>query len=410
MKLRSIFHKFALAALCVVVLTIPALSQKPGSSIPRQEKLLNGLKVLMWSDPAAPDVRVSIRIHSGSSFDPQGKEGVMKLLAENLFPTAESRDFFSEDLGGGLELISNYDYIQINGTARSSEFLTLLETLAQAVSTPTIDKETTTSLIRALGEKIAVLERDPAYIAEQAAAKRLFGTFPYGRPQFGTKESLQRIDHADLIFAKERFLTADNATVAISGNFNSDLGFRAARRYFGAWLKSDKKVPSTFKQPDDPDTKQLEIAFNGDSQRTAFALRGLSRSDPDYAAGVVLEKILKSRAEKAAGGITVIHEARVLPGVLMITANGSTGFPFAIFNERVTDAEFTKARAEVSAELEKRSVVDRWLDADTYKTSVAADAAAFQKLGPADVQRVLDRLAKNPIASVVIKPGTPSSN
>src|SRR5688572_24000301 len=216
MKFRSLFKKICLSVLCLAMLAIAVAAQKPGSSVPRQERLLNGLKLLMWSDPAATDVKISIRIHSGSAFDPQGKEGLMKLLAENIFPTKESRDFFAEDLGGSVEVISNYDYIQINATARSTEFLTLLEALAQAVSVPTIDKDTTAALKKSLTEKLVALEKDPVYVADQAAAKRLFGTFPYGRPQLGTVESLQRIDFADLQFVKERFLLADNATVAMS--------------------------------------------------------------------------------------------------------------------------------------------------------------------------------------------------
>ena len=411
MKFRSLFQKIGSLVLCLgVAFAAGASAQKPGSVIPRQERLLNGLKVLMWTDPAATDVRVSIRIHAGSSFDPQGKEGVMKLLAENLFPTAGSREFFTEDLGGSLEVISNYDYIQINATAKPSEFVTLVETLAQTVATPTIDKETTTALIKDLSAKIAELEKDPAYIADQAAAKRLFGTFPYGRPIMGTKESLQRIDFADLLFAKERLLTADNVSVAISGNFNTDLGFRAARRYFGAWLKSDKRVPSTFRQPDAPDTKPLEIGMEAAAGRTAFALRTVSRSDPDYAASLVLESVLRARAEKGFPSATIFHEARVLPGVLMIGMPGSPGFPFALFSERVSDAEFTKARAEVSARFAKRSLADQWLDVDTYRTTVAGDSQAFQKMTLTDVQRVADRLAKNPIASVIVTPKASSAN
>ncbi|MBA3352592.1 MAG: insulinase family protein, partial [Blastocatellia bacterium] len=263
MKFRSLFQKFSMLLLCLAMLAPVAFGQRPGSRVPREEKLLNGLKLLMWSDPSATDVKVSIRIHSGSAFDPQGKEGVMKLLAENVFPTADSRAYFSEDLGGSLEVISNYDFIQINATAKSSEFVTLLDTLAQAVAVPTIDKETTEALKKALAAKLMVLEKDPTYVAEQSVAKRLFGSFPYGRPQTGSVESIQRIDFADLLFAKDRFLSADNATVAIRGNFNSDLGFRAARRYFGAWLKSDKRVPSTFRQPDAPDTKPLELVISG---------------------------------------------------------------------------------------------------------------------------------------------------
>ncbi len=393
--------------LCLAMLAPVAFGQRPGSRVPREEKLLNGLKLLMWSDPSATDVKVSIRIHSGSAFDPQGKEGVMKLLAENVFPTADSRAYFSEDLGGSLEVISNYDFIQINATAKSSEFVTLLDTLAQAVAVPTIDKETTEALKKALAAKLMVLEKDPTYVAEQSVAKRLFGSFPYGRPQTGSVESIQRIDFADLLFAKDRFLSADNATVAISGNFNSDLGFRAARRYFGAWLKSDKRVPSTFRQPDAPDTKPLELVISGGAQ-SSYALRGLSRSEPDYVASLVLVNVLKARGARMSGTTTVSHQARVLPGVLMISVQGAGAFPFGIFADRISEAEFSNARTESAADFEKRSLMDQWLDVDTYRTTVAGDELTFKNVTIADVQRVADRLSKNPIAAVVVRPATAS--
>lgn len=406
MKIRSLFQKsFALLAFVTVFAGI-ASAQRPGSQIPREEKLLNGLKLLMWNDPSAKDIKVSIRIHSGSAFDPQGKEGVMKLISENIFPTSVSREFFVEDLGGSVDIVSNYDFIQINASAESSKFLTLLETLAQAVSNVTIDRETTAALKKSLTEKLAVLEKDPEYVLDQATAKRLFGTFPYGRPQMGTVESLQRIDFADLLFAKERFLSADNATVAISGNFNSDLGYRAARRFFGAWLKSDKRVPSTFRQPDAPDTKTLEISIAGAVPRSSFALRGLAKNDPDFFAAVVLENVLKTRSLKTGTSATVSHEARVLPGVVLVRLAGSAPFPFSLFSDRISETEFTKARDEALSELAKRPLIDRWLDADTYRIAAGSDSSALAKITLLDVQRVADRLAKNPIVSVVATPPT----
>jgi predicted Zn-dependent peptidase len=47
--------------------------------------------------------------------------------------------------------------------------------------------------------------------------------------------------------------------------------------------------------------------------------------------------------------------------------------------------------------------MDRWLDVDTYGTSVG-DTKALQNVTLADVQRVADRLAKNPVATVIINP------
>ena len=37
----------------------------------------------MWSDARSDKVTVKIRVHAGSAFDPQGKEGAMQLLADN---------------------------------------------------------------------------------------------------------------------------------------------------------------------------------------------------------------------------------------------------------------------------------------------------------------------------------------
>jgi len=408
MKFRFLFPKLGIILFAAsAVLSLSA--QKSAVRAPKQEKLLNGLKVLMWNDPSADKVTVKIRIHSGSSFDPQGKEGVMKLLAEDIFPTAESREFFKDDLGGDLDVISNYDYIQINASSKPSEFLTMLDTLAAAVTNPTIDRETTEKLKTVLLAKIAEMEKEPSYVADQAAAERLFGTFPYGRPLSGTPDSVKKIDFADLRFAKDRFFGADNATMTISGNFDPDLGVKAVRRYFGSWLKSDNKVPSTFRQPDDPDTKLLVVNSPSAGEPVfRFALRGVSRSDKDYAAAAVFGRILRSRLQNVGPTATVINEARILPGIMLIGFRNAsaTTLPSGLFTEKVTPAEFSKAQAEIAREMATRPADEFWLDADTYKTSVSDDSQAFQNVTIIDVQRVADRFSKNPIVSVSVQSAT----
>ena len=49
----------------------------------------------------------------------------------------------------------------------------------------------------------------PAILADRAIAARLFGEFPYGRPQHGSPESIARVDRADLLLARERFLNSE---------------------------------------------------------------------------------------------------------------------------------------------------------------------------------------------------------
>ncbi|HEX3101180.1 MAG TPA: insulinase family protein, partial [Pyrinomonadaceae bacterium] len=177
MKNTNRLQTFAFASLIAIILSFSAAAFSQSLPAPKEEKLLNGLKVLMWNDVKTDKVSVKIRIHAGAAFDPQGKEGTMQLLADDLFPNDAVRESFAEDFGGSLDVVTTYDYIQINASSKPESLLTMLETLATAISNPTIDKDTTTKIRTALLAKLKVLEADPAYVADQAVAKRLFGTF-----------------------------------------------------------------------------------------------------------------------------------------------------------------------------------------------------------------------------------------
>lgn len=413
------FNKIFSVSALILILSILNFAQAATTAAPVQEKLLNGLKVLSWRTPQAEKVSVKIRIHSGASFDPQGKEGLMALVAENIFPNQTARDFFAEDLGGSFEIIKNHDFIQINTTGNAEEFLTILQTLSNAFTNFTVDKETTAKLKTLQIEKVKELEKNPAYIADQITAKRLLGTFPYGRATEGTQESIQKIDFADLIYAKERFLTADNATIAISGDVKSDFAFRAVKRYFGGWQKSENRVPSSFRQPDEPDTKLFESTVNGDEDASEirYALRGLARNDKDFAASEILTKILQNRlqiltAKENARNAFVRHEEHILPGLLILGYSSKTA-PAAddkpkntstlLLTQPISNEEFTKAKTEFSNYYKAKNQADLWFDVETFRlTSVADESKAFDSLTQADVQRVAERLSKNPVVVVSV--------
>ena len=415
MCVMSAFLLIATASVGIAQSTLPA---------PKQERLLNGLKLLMWSDAKADKVMVKIRVHAGSAFDPQGKEGAMQMLADNLFPSDASRDFFADDLGGGLEVVTTYDYIQINASSKPESFLQMLETLSTAISNPAIDKDITAKVRTALLAKLKILEADPAYVADQAVAKRLFGTFPYGRPQQGSTASVQKLDFADLIDAKQRFLTADNATIAISGNFNKDLAFRAVRRYFGGWLKSDKRVPSTFRQPDDPSTELLRVQSpKPDAAAIRFAIRGVARSDKDLAASLVFTTIMKNRAKTLvpsdhAADAFVRNEAHTLPGIITVgfyadpnysgKENGKViGFDLST---PIPESEFQTAKNFVMDEWAKKDISLFWLDADTYKLpSPLMYARAIDTVTIADVNSYAEKVRKLPVVMVLVS-NPPKSN
>jgi len=414
MNTNKHFYKFALAFLFLAFCALSSLAQTTKLSAPREEKLLNGLKLLIWNQPNAEKVNVKIRFHSGSAFDPQNKEGTMALLSDAFFPNETAREFFREDLGGSLEITSNFDFIQIDATAKSDQFLTMLETLANAVSNPQIDRETTVKLRSARIEKAKELEKNPAYVADQAVAKRLFGDFPYGRAQMGTSESLAKLDFADLLLAKEKFLTPDNVTVTLVGNVKPDLVVRAARRYFGSWVKADKKFPATFRQPDAPDTKAAIINSPLiENSEIRYAMRGLPRNDKDFVASAVLIKVMQNRLRKdfsneSQANAFVRQDSQLLPGSVIV---GFSNHPFdkdknlaaILVREKISAEEFEKAKNEVLTETNQKNPAELWLDVDTFKLASAKDEIQkFNNVSVVDVQRVAERLAKEPTVTILM--------
>src|SRR5690348_1166117 len=96
---------------------------------PHRDELLNGLRILMWNRPGDGNVELKLRIRSGAGFDLAGKSGLMALLSDALFPDPTSREYFTEELGGRLEVTSDYDAINITMTGHAAQFERIVEIL-----------------------------------------------------------------------------------------------------------------------------------------------------------------------------------------------------------------------------------------------------------------------------------------
>lgn len=396
---------------------------------PRQENLLNGLKVLIWNDPSAEKVTVKIRIHNGAAFDPKDKPGVMALLSDILFPTEQAKAYFTEDLEGSLDVQCNYDYIQITATGKTEELQAILETLATAVINPEISKQNFEIVQKARLDKAAEFEKNPASIADRAIAKRLYGEFPYGRSVEGTTGSLMKIDAADLKIANDRFFTADNATLAVIGKVNPDFVYRASRRLFGRWKKSGVKIPSTFREADAPLQGNQFIAFpDAENARIYQASRFAARNSKDYQAGLILADILSERLKKTVldfqssnpGNqiyVSVRNQPYFLNGafVIGITAPADKASAFLKQSkernllQKISDAEFARSKnSQISvltnAASNKSITAEMWLDSITYKLAPPAEQfRKLQNISISDVGNLMQNsLANAPFVEVVI--------
>lgn len=416
--LKALFLSLLLAAT-----SVSTLSQTRPE--PRREELLNGLRVQIWHRPSDSNILLKLRIHSGAIFDLKGKAGTMALLSDALFPDPATREYF-EELGGRVEVSSDYDALNVTLTGRATEFERIIELLRTALVSTPLAADTVNGLRDARIKLSREMEISPAVVADRAIAARLFGDYPYGRASTGTPDTLGRIDRPDLMLARERFLNPNNATLVLVGGVDEKRALRALRQLLGNWRRSDSIVPATFRQPEAPDARTLIIDLPGaPTAEIRLAARGLARSDADAAAAQLLSLLARDRWQAMMPELTktaffVRHEAHVLPGAFVLGAavdpaqaakalTAARNVLKTLATNAPAPAEFEKARNEALAVFNKQlddpaTLANLWLDIETFKlASIDDQLRSLNRLTPADVQRVAARLFRDaPMASVAV--------
>jgi zinc protease len=412
-----------LSVFLLLALLIPFQAAAQSFPEPAREHLLNGLTVLLWQRPGDANVLLKLRVHSGAAFDLAGKGGTMALLDDALFPDPSTGLYVREQLGGQFELATNYDSIDVTLSGTASEFERMVELLRGALVTTQLTPENVANIRTARIEKVRAQPASAGQIADQAIATRMFGKFPYGHPAAGTLESLAKVDRADLLFARERFLIAGNATLVVAGPLEKARVMRAIRQLLGPWGKGDRVVPATFRQPDPPDARALVVNQPGaTTAEIRLAVRGLTRADADTAATALLARITHERWQAATPDLSAVfvrHEAHALPGIFVIGASAPTASAAkaiaaarevlrSLSTTAPTLAEIERARNAELSELSRRSlqtesIADDWLDIETFKlASSGSPMESVRKLSAADLQRVAARLFKDAAVATVV--------
>ena len=108
-------------------------------------QLLNGLRVRITLRDRA--IRMSCSnsgFTAASAFDLAGKGGSMALLGDLLFPDPTTREYFTEEMQGRLNVVTDYDSITITMQGRAREFEKIAEILRTALVTTQLTPENVT--------------------------------------------------------------------------------------------------------------------------------------------------------------------------------------------------------------------------------------------------------------------------
>jgi len=420
--MRSPLRLCGFAGVIIFSLLVARPIAAQSTTQPEREELLNGLRLLFWPQPGSADVILKLRINSGAAFDLAGKSGQMALLGDLLFPDPDTAEYFANEMGGKLDVSVTYDSTTITMVGKASEFDRIVEVMRNGLLSTPLTPETVTRMRDARIKLLRDSTIAPAVVADRAIAARLYGDFPYGRPANGSPEDLARVDRADLMQARERFLNSNNATLAIIGGVTKQRAMKTLRQLLGPWRKSEEIIPTTFRQPNPPDTRTLIVNVPGPNVEIRLAARGVARSDDDFEAATVLARLAQHRWQAISPELTrqpvfARNDAHVLPGAFVMgaTVTDSTAADSLANAKKVleslmttpaTAAELDRAKNEVINETtgmlaKPDAFADPWLNADTYRLSAPEDQlASLRAVTASEVQRVANRLFNKSIVSL----------
>lgn len=246
------------------------------------------MRVFIEPSDALPLVSVLIAFRSGSTHDPEGREGLSRITARMLRRGAEGLSAQSieetiDALGGefGADVAQSTSTVHFEVIRRSLEpFVDLVTTV---LTKPAFAEDELGRLLREAEAEIIEARDSDRSLCARALRRTLFEGHSYGRRVSGSIPALRAITRDDVRSFYSTHYTRENAIVAISGDIEVAEGQALAERLLAGLpegVRHDDPVPAPPRKPgrhlvfvDKPERTQTQMVIGG---------LGTHAHDPDH--------------------------------------------------------------------------------------------------------------------------------
>lgn len=253
------------AAFSLAMLAITAHAQtfdtapQPGAprpltiAAPIEQRLSNGLRVVLAERRGVQLVTAQLVVLSGSEADPAERAGLASMTAGLLTKgtrkhSATQLAQAAESLGGALESGAGWHQSEVAITVTVPQLDAALALVAEAVQQPAFAQAELDRLRAQSLDELKVAYSRPGTLASLASQRLLFGAGAYGHPAGGTPGSLAKITRPELVALHAARYRPDNAVLVLAGDLDADTAMRLARRHFSGW-KATGNAPAAVPMP-----------------------------------------------------------------------------------------------------------------------------------------------------------------
>ena len=260
-----------------------------------ENRLDNGLEVVVIEQPNMPIISLDVYLAGGSTAAPQDLPGVAGITGQLITRGTATRS--AQDIAGAIEQVGGAvgssggsDSLQVGVFAliedRDLAFELLADMTLQA-SFPENEVE------RERAEWISGLEAslaEPGFVAGRTFGRTLYAGHPYGNPY--TFESLEAISRDDIVAFYESRRQPDNAVLIIAGAITTEEGLAYAERHFADWQGAADAI--AYPDLQEQSGQQILLVDRPGSTQANFILGniGIQGASMDYFPARVMNHVL----------------------------------------------------------------------------------------------------------------------
>jgi zinc protease len=265
------------------------LKSLPGPEDIRRIELSNGIVLLTRPNFDSPSVVMNGYLASGSLFDPDDKLSLAHYTATALMRGSQHRSFHDiyeamESVGASLGFGASVHNTSFGGRALAEDLPLLLQLLSESLRQPIFPAEQLEKLRAQMMTNLAIRSQDTEELASLAFDGIVFEGHPYGRPEEGYPETVQRVTRDDLVAFHQTHYGPHNMVMVIVGAVSPDQAVEHVQRALGDWTN-----PQQVEVPQLPLIQPLNavvrrhINVPGKSQTDLImGTLGPQRKSPDY--------------------------------------------------------------------------------------------------------------------------------
>jgi zinc protease len=282
---------------------------EPGAARPfafpsiHKSVLPNGLQVWSVRHAAVPIVSYVLLVRSGSSTDPDGKEGLAAIAADMLDEGSGDKSAIGMHealarIGAQFDTDIGADAALVGITTLAKSAARGLGLLADIVARPSLTEADFVRVRQLRLHRLTQLRDVPGAVADRTFMRLLYGSHPYGHTPMGTEESVATLTIDDVRRFHADAIRPDTATLIAVGDCDHAEVERLAADAFDGWRGRDSSAAAAAAADRSlltpPSTAQLVFVSRPNAPQSELRIGhiAVARDTSDYHALVAANMVL----------------------------------------------------------------------------------------------------------------------